>query len=71
MSFLGIGLSYRFPKESIVFHAEIFATYIACKLRVHNDICGNIGVFVDSQAALMTRRLAVAEKISTSSNICG
>lgn len=51
---LGISISHRLPDECSVFQAEIFAIVAACRVLGERNIHGNVGVFVDSQAALMS-----------------
>ena len=51
---LGFRHSYRLPDEASVFQAEILAVREVCKLIRDRNIQGNIGLFVDSQTAILS-----------------
>ncbi|XP_046811157.1 uncharacterized protein LOC124420850 [Lucilia cuprina] len=50
----GVSISHRLPNNCSVFQAEIFAIMSACRVLHDLNIRGNIGIFVRSQAALLS-----------------
>lgn len=51
---LEIIASFRFPDECIPFQAKIYAICRPCLLLNDRNFCGNIGIFVNSQVALLS-----------------